>query len=144
MNKNLKISESIVINADADKVWDVLTNPDKIKIYLGIPETITDWKVGSPVVWQGEFGGMKIQDKGKVLENNYGSLLKFEYWSSFGGYEDIPENYSVITYTLDKIVDSSIKFSYTREKIPTEEEYQIFNSHLQSVLDAIKELAEEG
>ena len=31
MNKNLKISGSIAINANAGKVWDVLTNPDKIK-----------------------------------------------------------------------------------------------------------------
>ena len=60
MNKNLKISGSIAINANAGKVWDVLTNPDKIKIYPGGPETITDWKVGSPVIWQGDPGGIKI------------------------------------------------------------------------------------
>ena len=83
MNKNLKISGSIVINANAEKVWDVLTNPDKIKMYIG-SETLTDWKVGSPVIWQGELGGTKYQDKGKVLENDHGNLLKFEYWSSFG------------------------------------------------------------
>lgn len=144
MNKNLKISDSIVINADANKVWDVLTNPEKIKIYLGIPETITDWKVGSPAVWRGEFGGVKFENKGKILENNYESLLKFEYWSSFGGYEDKPENYSVITYTLDRIDDSTTKYTYTREKIPTEQEYEMFNGHLQFVLQGIKELAEQN
>ena len=143
MSTNLKISESIAIDANAHKVWDVLTNPEKIKIYLGVPETITDWKVGSPVVWRGELGGMKFEDKGRILENNHGNLLKFEYWSSFGGYDDVPENYSVITYTLDTINDSKVKFTYTREGIPTEEEYQMFNTHLPFVLQGIKELAEE-
>jgi len=143
MNKNLKISGSIVINADVNRVWDVLTNPDKIKIYLGIPETLSDWKVGSPIIWRGEFGGVKFEDKGKILENNYGSLLKFEYWSSFGGYEDKPENYSVITYTLDSIDDSTTNYTYTREKIPTEQEFEMFNSHLQLVLEGIRDLAEQ-
>lgn len=68
MNRNLKISASIAINANAGKVWDVLTNPDKIKIYIG-PETLTDWKVGSPVIWQVEHGGLKYQDKGVSFFN---------------------------------------------------------------------------
>ena len=95
------------------------------------------------MIWRGEFGGMKFEDKGKILENNYGRLLKFEYWSSFGGYEDKPENYSVITYTLDKIDDSTTKYTYTREKIPTQAEYEMFHGHLQMVLQGIKELAEQ-
>lgn len=144
MNQNLKISESIVINADNDKIWEVLTNPDKIKIYLGIPETITDWKVGSPVIWRGEFGGRKFEDKGRILENIPGRLLKFEYWSSFGGYEDKPENYSIITYTLDRINDSSTRYTYTREKIPTQAEYEMFRGHLPMVLQGIKELAKQN
>jgi len=34
MNRNLKVSKSIEINSIAEKVWDVLINPDKIKAYL--------------------------------------------------------------------------------------------------------------
>ncbi len=37
MNKNLKVSKSIEINSSADKIWDTLTNPEKIKIYLVAP-----------------------------------------------------------------------------------------------------------
>ena len=124
------------------KRFGMLTNPDKIEIYMA-RKTLTDRKVGSPVIWQVEPGGLKYQDKGKVLENNHGNLLKFEYWSGFGGYEEKPENYSIITYPPDKINDAEIKFTYTREKIPTEEEYQMFKDHLQLMLEAIKELAEQ-
>jgi len=140
--KNLKVSHSIIIDASPEEVWDVLTNPEKIKAYIG-SETITDWKVQSPVIWQGQLGGQKYQDKGKVLVNVYGKILQFEYWSSFGGYDDKPENYSIITYTLDRLTDGKIKFTYEREKIPTVEEQQMFREHLQSMLEQIKQLAEQ-
>jgi uncharacterized protein YndB with AHSA1/START domain len=142
MRKYFKISGATVIAAGTGKVWDVVTNPDKIKLYTG-SQTITDWKVGSPVLWRGELQGQKYEDKGKVLENNRESLLKFEYWSSFGGYEDKPENYSVITYAIDKLSESETRFTYTREKIPSGEEARMFESHLPMMLEAIKGLAEE-
>ena len=59
MNKNLKVSKSIKIYASAEDVWDALINPEKIKIYLFDTELITDWKVGSPIIFQGEFDGHK-------------------------------------------------------------------------------------
>lgn len=137
--KNLKISESIIIDASPDEVWDVLTNPEKIKIYLFEIETITDWKVQSPIIWQGP----KSKDKGKVLKNVYGKILQFEYWNSNGGYEDKPENYSTITFTLDRLTDGKIKFTYQREKIPTVEEQQLFQQYLHPMLEEIKQLAEQ-
>lgn len=142
MNQDLKISGSIVIDASAAKVWDVLTNPEKIKMYIG-SQTITDWKVGSAIAWRGEAHGRKYEDKGKVLANQQESLLKFEYWSSVGGTEDKPENYSIITYTLNKLDDSKTSFTYTRERIPSEQEYQMFEYYLQPMLEGIKALAEE-
>ena len=51
MDKNLIAKQSITINAKAENVWEVLTNPEKIKIYLFGTETITDWKVGSSIIW---------------------------------------------------------------------------------------------
>jgi len=51
MNKNLRVSKSIAINSTAGEVWDALTKPEKIKVYLFGTETITDWKVGSPIVF---------------------------------------------------------------------------------------------
>jgi uncharacterized protein YndB with AHSA1/START domain len=143
MNKNFKIAGSIIIDATTAVIWDVLTNPKKIAIYLGVEETLTDWKPGSTIVWQGEHGGHKFRDKGKVLENQFGKLLRFEYWSGSFGAEDNPENYSVVTYLLEKVSDTQIKLTYTREKIPTESEHLIFEQHLPSMLQAIKDVAEQ-
>ena len=57
MNKELKVTTSIEVNADKGKVQDVLTNPEKIKVYLFGTETLTDWKTGSEIIFQGEYQG---------------------------------------------------------------------------------------
>ena len=53
MNKNLIATQSIKINTKAEKVWRILTDPEKIKIYLFGTETTTVWNVGSPILFQG-------------------------------------------------------------------------------------------
>jgi uncharacterized protein YndB with AHSA1/START domain len=136
------IKGSIAIDASPEKVWDILTNPEKILLYIGA-NTTTDWKPGSAITWEGEMGGQKYLNKGKVLESKPYELLKFTYWSNFGGIPETPENYSVITYTLDKADDRKTMFTYNRENIPTSEEKTMFEGHLQFMLAEIKRLAEE-
>jgi uncharacterized protein YndB with AHSA1/START domain len=63
MNHSLIVSKSVDINAEPSKVWNTLTNPDIIKEYLFGIETITDWKVGSEIIFQGEYEGHKHSDR---------------------------------------------------------------------------------
>ena len=53
MRNDLIVSKSIIVNANNDKVWKALTNPEIIKEYLYGTETLTDWKVGSEIIFQG-------------------------------------------------------------------------------------------
>jgi uncharacterized protein YndB with AHSA1/START domain len=122
---NNPIKGSIIINAAVSKIWDILTNPDKIILYIG-SKTITDWEIGSPIIWEGELYGTKYQNKGKVLEKVPDKLLKFTYWSGMGGDADLPENYSEITYTLNSLDGKSVELTYSRIKIPRELKKQIF------------------
>ncbi|MCB0741899.1 MAG: SRPBCC domain-containing protein, partial [Chitinophagaceae bacterium] len=115
MNKDLKTSKSITIDASAEKVWDVMTNPEKIKIYLFGTETLTDWQVGSPIIFQGEYNGTQYKDKGNVLEKTDNQLLKYNYWSGFSGLEDKPENYFIVTYIIDKISANEVTFTWQQE-----------------------------
>jgi len=133
---------SININTNADKVWKVLTDPARIKQYIGA-ETNTDWKKDSDITWEGEHGGIQYRDKGKVLENDHEKLLKYTYWSSFSGAEDSADNHSIITWSLENTLDGLTTLTYTRENIPTLEERAMFEEHLPSMLDEIKRLAEE-
>ncbi len=66
--QNLRTERSIVINANSENIWDVLTNPHKIKLFLFSSEVVTDWKVGSHVTFTRETNGTTSQDKGHILE----------------------------------------------------------------------------
>lgn len=103
MRNDLIVSESVDVNALPAKVWDALTNPEIIKKYLFGTETLTDWKVGSEIIFQGEYGEKKehtYRDKGVIMQNVPNKLLSYSYWSGFSGLEDSPQNYSLITYNL--------------------------------------------
>lgn len=140
-SQNLTTERWVVIQSTAESIWDVLTNPDKINIYLFGSQAITDWKVGSPLIFQRESQGYLYRDKGTVLEFAPCKKLKFSYWSSQEGYPDISENYSIITYTLGH-EKTGIKLTYRRENIPIELERINQERFLPGMLDNIKKLAE--
>jgi len=137
------IKGSININSNADKVWKVLTDPALIKQYIG-SDTTSNWNKDSEITWEGEHGGTKYHDKGRVLENDHEKLLKYTYWSSATGTASSEENDAVITWSLENTMDGLTTLTYTRENIPTLEERAMLEEHLPSMLDEIKRLAEAG
>ena len=142
MNHNLSVSESVIINADVKKVWDALTNPTKIKDYLYGTETVTDWKVGSPIIFQGEYQGHKYKDHGMIVENKTNELLSYSYWSGFTGLEDKLENYSTVTYTLKVIDANSTEFTWTQKGFKDETGYNHSKSGMTEFLKSVKTVAE--
>jgi len=143
MDKNLIASSNIHIQSTPEKVWDVLTNPEKIKEYLFGTEVLTDWNIGSPIVFQGEYNGQQYKDKGNVIENMKNELLKYDYWSGFSGLEDKPENYSLVTYKIESLDDNSLSFTWHQQGFSSEEGKCHTEQGLQSMLEKIKELAEK-
>ena len=92
--------KQISINAPAEAVWEALTDPAKVKQYMFGTEMQTDWMVGSPIAWRGEWKGETYEDKGEVLAVEPNKLLRMTYWSPMGGTADKPENYRTVTYAL--------------------------------------------
>jgi len=117
--QNISIKVTTEINAPATKVWEALTKPELIKQYLFGTDTITDWRVGSPVIFQGVYQGKQYQDKGTVLEVNPNRTLRYSYWSSLSGVEDKPENYAPVTYSLTETKDLTV-LTVTQENIANE------------------------
>jgi uncharacterized protein YndB with AHSA1/START domain len=142
MNHDLIVSESIEINAEHAKVWHALITPEIIKEYLFGTETITDWKVGSEIIFQGEYQGHKYKDKGKVVENVLHKVLSYRYWSAFTGLEDKPENYSLVTYTLNSKDDKHTTFTWTQKGFASEDGYNHSKSGMDAFLKQIKEIVE--
>ena len=144
MDKTLRVSKSIVINSNASDVWDALTNPEKIKRYLFGTETITDWKIGSPIIFQGSYEGTTYKDKGNVLEIVADSHLKYDYWSGFSGLEDKPEHYSTVSYHIEVISEGTVKLTWTQAGFASKEGQQHSENGLPAMLEQIKKLVEEG
>lgn len=143
MNKDLIASSNIKIKSTPEKVWNVLTNPEKIKEYLFGTEVKTDWKVGSQILFQGEYDGQKYLDKGNVIDKKENELLRYNYWSGFSGLEDKSENYSLVTYKIDKLDDKEVKFTWHQKGFSSEEGQKHTEQGLKVMLEKIKELGEK-
>ena|ERR1700739_1479683 len=142
MRQDLKSSSSVEINASPEKVWKVLTQPEFIKEYLFGTETITDWKIGSEIIFQGEYNGQKYKDKGIVKENVTHKRLSYSYWSGFSGLEDKPENYCRVSYDLNSKDGKHTTFTWSQEGFASEEGQKHSQSGMPGLLNVIKEIAE--
>ena len=143
MRQDLVVSQSVDVNVDLARMWRVLTDPTIIKDYLYGTETVTDWKVGSPIVFQGEYNGKQYVDKGVVLDNVLNKRIQYSYWSAFTGLEDKPENYSTITYELNFVSDSLITFTWIQKGFATEEAYNGTKGRMPAFVEQIRGIAEE-
>ncbi|MEO6166025.1 MAG: SRPBCC family protein [Chitinophagales bacterium] len=131
------------IHAPLPKVWDALTKPEIIKQYFFGTNTITDWKIGSPIVWKGEWEGKTYEDKGVVLDLQPNKLISYTYWSSMAGKEDKPENYATVTYKL-RDEGSNTGVSIIQNNITDEKTRQHSEQNWNMVLENMKKLLEKG
>jgi uncharacterized protein YndB with AHSA1/START domain len=142
MNNHSALTVSVSINASKSKVWSALTDPEQIKKYLFGTETTSDWKAGSPITFSGVWEGKAYVDKGTILQIEKEKLLKYNYWSSFSGTEDKPENYANITYSLEEQRGQTI-FNITQDGIKTSEAREHSEQNWRMVMNSLKELLEK-
>src|SRR6059058_5157791 len=77
----------VTVDAPATQVWRGLTEPELIAQYMFGSRVVTDWQVGSPIVWKGEFEGRSYEDKGEVLEVRPERHLSVTHFSPMTGQE---------------------------------------------------------
>lgn len=142
MQHDLIVSQSIDVNASPANVWHALTTPEIIQEYLFGTQTITDWQVGSTIIFQGEYDGHIYQDKGVILENKFNERLSYSYWSGFSGLADKPENYATVTYILTRLTDTHTLFTWTQEGYATQEGYNHSTNGMSAFLEQIKAIME--
>lgn len=141
MNKTFISQSTIAINAPASKVWDALIKPELIKQYLFGTEVTTDWQVGSPITYKGEWEGKTYEDKGKVLQVEKEKLLVSTFWSSLSALADIPENYKTVRYELS-VDDKGTRLTITQDNNISQEEADHSGQNWKMVLEGIKKLVE--
>ena len=91
---------SRTLHAPVDEVWRVLTDARKVgSLFMG--STVeTNFHVGSPITFKGEFKGKRYEDKGEILSAKECQRLSFSHYSGMSGAPDTPENYHVVTFDL--------------------------------------------
>lgn len=90
----------IDIEASPREVWDALTDPDRVGQYMFGTRLSTDWEVGSPITWSGEWQGNTYEDKGEILEFLPEARLSYSHYSPLSGASDVPENYHTVVIEL--------------------------------------------
>jgi uncharacterized protein YndB with AHSA1/START domain len=141
MNNTFVAKATLIIHAPMSRVWDALTKPDLIKQYLFGTKVTTDWRVGSPVTYEGVWEGKAYKDKGKVLQVEPGKLLVSTYWSSLSGLPDVPENYQTVRYELST-EGSGTRLTIIQDNNATQEEAHHSEQNWNMVLEGIKQLLE--
>lgn len=140
MQTNFKSSYQTTIKAPIHKVWDALINPEMVKQYFFGSDQITDWKVGSKILWTGEYEGTTYEDKGIVKEFVHNKKLSYAYLSSWSGLEDKPENYLSVSYEVNEVENgtelSIVQSNYNEEKAKHSKE------NWAVVIDGLKKLVE--
>ncbi len=92
----------MILKARSSEVWDALINPSITKKYMFNCEAHSDWKIGSSIVWKGNFQGYESGEKGIILNFEKGKQLKYSSIDPNFGIEDKPENYLHIAYNLSE------------------------------------------
>ncbi|MFA7250147.1 MAG: SRPBCC family protein [Dehalococcoidia bacterium] len=69
------------MDAPASRVWDALTDPAQIKQYYFGTDLQTDWKIGSPMTFRGEWQGRAYENRGTLTAVEPNRRLAYTHWS---------------------------------------------------------------
>ena len=131
----------IDIEAPASRVWTALTEPDQIAAYMFGSRVETDWEVGHPITWNGEWEGKPYQDKGQVLAYDEPERLSVTHFSPLTGQDDLPESYHTLVYELREN-DGVTTVSLSQDNNGSEEEAEHSRANWQMMLDGLKKQVE--
>ena len=140
MDKNLKLTTSVDIEAPPSKVWNALTDPKLIKQYFYGSKVTCDWKKGSPIIFTGEWEGKPYVEKGEIVEIDEGKRVMYSYLTA--GLEDNPDNYALITYQLkDKGPNTTL--TVIQEGFRNQEAYEHSVGGWNLILEGLKDVVEK-
>jgi uncharacterized protein YndB with AHSA1/START domain len=141
MNKGLIANVSTTIKAPSAKLWQALVTPAAIKEYMFGTTVTSDWVVGSPIVWKGEWQGRAYEDKGIILQVVPERVLEYSHFSPLAGVPDVPENYHIVTVELSPDGERT-RVTLSQDNNPTEQARQHSEENWGMMLAALKQFLE--
>lgn len=141
MTENYLAQAQTTIHASPAQVWHALTDPTTIKQFMFGSDVVTDWKVGSPILYKGVWEGKPFEDKGKIVSIEPEKQLVVTHWSPLSGAPDAPENYHTVTYDLTTASGDTM-VTITQDRNATEQERDHSAKNWQMMLDGLKKVVE--
>ncbi len=139
--KDRAATASIRIEASASAVWKALTEPSIIKKYMFGTETVSDWQVGNPIAWKGEWNGKEYEDKGIITQFLPPQTLEYTHFSPLEGKPDDPENYHTVTIELYETNGSTL-VTLSQTNNPTDEARHESERNWNMMLEGLKKTVE--
>ena len=133
---------TITINASLQRVWDVLTQPELVKLWQYGSDLQTSWIPGSPIRFTTAWGDTIFEQWGQVLIYQPTQLIRYSLFAPRPGLEDKAENYFVMHYQLTDVASRTHLEIIQEDNRPgaVQEPPQ---GEENPVLQALKKLAEE-
>ena len=140
------ISQSIRLNASLNTVWEALTQPELMKSWMSDSEIeiVTTWEVGSPIIINADEVSYKtaFTNTGVVVQFVKDRVLEYSHLSSLSRLPDLPENYTLIKFTLQPEEDH-ILLELDLGNFPTESHYKHIDFYWAVTLEVLKRFVEE-
>jgi uncharacterized protein YndB with AHSA1/START domain len=143
MERKLTARATTEIQAPLSRVWNALVNPEIIRKYMFGTHVISDWKVGSQIIWKGEWNGKSYTDKGEILQMTEGKLLQYSHFSPLSGIPETRENFHVVTIQL-KDKNNKVEVELSQDNNETEESRDHSQKNWEAMLKNLKEILETG
>ncbi len=141
MKDNLTAKTQITVHAPPARVWAALTTPEVIKQYLMGAEVHTDWKVGGPLTYTGEYQGKRYEEKGVIRRIEPEKVLAATHFSTMSGQEDRPENYALVTWELEPRGSDTV-LSVSQDHLSTTDGVEGAKRNWNGVLANLKKIVE--
>ncbi|MEO5534322.1 MAG: SRPBCC family protein [Pseudolysinimonas sp.] len=123
------------VNATIDEVWAALTNTDTLGEIMFGSTVETDWTIGSPIIYRGEWEGKPFEDRGTVLELTAPTLIRVSHESP--GSDETHE----VRYEL-RALGSATHVTLTQDGNSSVEAAEHSSANWRATLDSLRRVVE--
>jgi uncharacterized protein YndB with AHSA1/START domain len=141
-----RVDRTVSIDATPAAVWRALTEPARMRRWMGEPEMEieidTDWTVGGPIVVRGVHH-VRFEGRGTVRRFEPGQALEYTQLSSVSRLPDVPESYSLIGFELASRGEGT-DLTLTLRDFPTHTIYKHLDFYWRTTLEILKQFVERN
>lgn len=117
--EKLKVISFIDINVSPEKVWEALVKPEYTELYMFGCKTISDWKPGSALLWEGNYEGKPmVFVQGYVLDIDPPKMLTYSVIDPNASYPVTPENHLRVMYEIEE-TEAGCRLTVTQDGFET-------------------------